>query len=156
MGFNIRPTELQGAFGIHQIKKLDNFIKIRILNAKYWNNKLKKYAEFLILPDLKRIIRILSILSNYCHRKQVFYKKSISKIFRKNNIETRPIMGGNFVEQPVTSYFDYKIGSSLKNAKNIMKNSFVIGNHSGIDNERREFVSQKIINFMNNKMKKSI
>jgi CDP-6-deoxy-D-xylo-4-hexulose-3-dehydrase len=54
LGFNIRPTELQGAFGIHQIKKLDNFVKIRILNAKYWNNKLKKYAEFLILPRFEK------------------------------------------------------------------------------------------------------
>ena len=41
MGYNFRPTELQGAFGIHQIKKLENFIKIKIDNSRYWNKKLK-------------------------------------------------------------------------------------------------------------------
>ena len=30
VGYNLRPTELQGAFGIHQIKKLENLVKIRI------------------------------------------------------------------------------------------------------------------------------
>ena len=157
MGFNIRPTELQGAFGIHQIKKLDNFVKIRILNAKYWNNKLEKYAEFLLLPRFEKnyknsfLFYPITVIEN-----KYFTKNQLVTYLEKNNIETRPVMGGNFVEQPVTSYFDYKIGSPLKNAKNIMKNSFVIGNHSGIDNERREFVSQKIIDFMDNKMKKSI
>tara|TARA_B110001454_G_scaffold97654_1_gene92458 strand:+ start:4109 stop:5404 length:1296 start_codon:yes stop_codon:yes gene_type:complete len=157
LGFNIRPTELQGAFGIHQIKKLDNFVKIRILNAKYWNNKLEKYAEFLLLPRFEKnyknsfLFYPITVIEN-----KYFTKNQLVTYLEKNNIETRPVMGGNFVEQPVTSYFDYKIGSPLKNAKNIMKNSFVIGNHSGIDNERREFVSQKIIDFMDNKMKKSI
>ena len=43
LGFNIRPTEIQGAFGIHQIDKLEEFINIRIENARYWNQKLSKY-----------------------------------------------------------------------------------------------------------------
>ena len=38
IGFNIKPTELQGAFGIHQIKKLESLVKLRISNAKYWNS----------------------------------------------------------------------------------------------------------------------
>ena len=33
LGYNIRPTEIQGSFGIHQIKKLEKFIKIRTNNA---------------------------------------------------------------------------------------------------------------------------
>ena len=32
LGFNIRPTELQGSFGICQLKKLDDFIRIRRYN----------------------------------------------------------------------------------------------------------------------------
>ena len=43
-GFNFKPTEIQGAFGIHQIKKLDKFVDIRrkmqiIGQANYQNIK---------------------------------------------------------------------------------------------------------------------
>ncbi len=33
-GFNFRPTEIQGAFGIHQIKKLDKFIENKTRKCK--------------------------------------------------------------------------------------------------------------------------
>ena len=33
MGYNFRPMEIQGAFGIHQVQRLDNFLKIRQENA---------------------------------------------------------------------------------------------------------------------------
>ena len=45
LGYNIRPTEIQGAFGIHQIKKLEKFIKIRTYNANFWNKKLAKFSN---------------------------------------------------------------------------------------------------------------
>ena len=48
-GFNFKPTEVQGAFGIHQIKKLDSLIKSRRENANYWAKKLSKFEEYLII-----------------------------------------------------------------------------------------------------------
>ena len=49
LGYNIRPTEIQGAFGIHKIKKLEKFIKIRTSNANFWNKKLAKFSNYLLL-----------------------------------------------------------------------------------------------------------
>jgi len=45
----LRPTELQGAFGIHQVPRLERFIQIRRENAEYWNGALRKYSEWLRL-----------------------------------------------------------------------------------------------------------
>src|SRR5712664_3263608 len=50
-GYNLRPTEIQGAFGVHQIKKLDRFIETRRTNAAYWSKKLSPYSDMLILPE---------------------------------------------------------------------------------------------------------
>src|SRR2546427_5754449 len=50
-GYNLRPTEIQGAFGIHQIRKLDGFIKQRRENATYWTKQLSAYEDQLILPS---------------------------------------------------------------------------------------------------------
>jgi len=154
LGFNMRPTEIQGAFGIHQIKKLEKFVNIRISNARYWNNSLKKYSKFLALPTIKDnyknsfLFYPITIIKN-----KYFSKKEIVKYLEKCGIETRPVMGGNFVEQPVTKYFKYRIGSTLENSKNVMKNSFVIGNHSELDKKRREFITLKISNFLDKKTK---
>ena len=153
LGFNIRPTELQGAFGIHQIKKLDNFVKIRILNAKYWNNKLKKYAEFLILPRFEKnyknsfLFYPITIIEN-----DFFTKNELVEYLEKKQIETRPIMSGNFVKQPVTKSLNFKKKGNLDNASYIMKNSFGIGNHQGIDKIKRAFVADTIIDFLNKKL----
>ena len=103
IGFNIKPTELQGAFGIHQIEKLERLVKLRISNAKYWNSELKKFKKFLILPTFKKGYRnsflfypITVIENNY------FKKQELVKYLGKNNIQTRPIVAGNMVQQPVS------------------------------------------------------
>ena len=49
IGYNLRPTEIQGAFGIHQVKKLDRFIEIRRDNANFWTDNLRQYSDCLWL-----------------------------------------------------------------------------------------------------------
>ncbi|GAI56483.1 unnamed protein product, partial [marine sediment metagenome] len=48
-GYCFRPTEIQGAFGIHQLQKLDKFIEIRRENARFWFDNLKQYENQLLL-----------------------------------------------------------------------------------------------------------
>ena len=153
MGYNLRPTELQGAFGIHQIKKLDNLVRIRISNAEYWNKSLSIYSKYLSLPNNRKnykhsfLFYPITVIKN-----DLFSKKELVNNLEKKRIETRPIMAGNFLQQPVAKHIDFKIGSSLKNSQEIMKNSFVIGNHAGIDKIQRRYISDTIINFISKKL----
>ena len=155
LGFNIRPTELQGAFGIHQIKKLNKFIKIRRENAKYWNKKLKGLEDIFIIP--KETVNTKH--SYFCYpltiRKDAnFSRADIVKYLGKYKIETRPIMAGNMVEQPVTRSFEHKIHKNLKNSRLIMRNGFFIGNHQDVGKPEREFVADRILEFVNSKSRK--
>jgi len=50
LGFNYRMTDLQGAIGIEQLKKLDQLIPERAKWAKYYNESLSD-IEWLRLPD---------------------------------------------------------------------------------------------------------
>ena len=61
-------------------------------------------------------------------------------------------MSGNFVKQPVTKTINFKKKGNLKNASYIMKNSFGIGNHQGIDKIKRAFIADTIIDFINKKL----
>ena len=47
----------------------------------------------------------------------------------KNQIDVRPIVGGNFAKNEVIKYFDYEIHNNLKNSNVIDKNGFFVGNH---------------------------
>lgn len=154
-GFNFRPTELQGAFGIHQMKKLERFIKIRRDNGKYWNKKFKGLDDIFVLPkeipDTKH--------SYFCYPLTIkqnvsFTRKDIVKFLESKKIETRPIMAGNMVEQPVTKLLKHRIHKNLTNSKLIMKNGFFIGNHQDIGKNEREYVADSIIEFVQKNSKK--
>ena len=152
VGYNLRPTELQGAFGIHQIKKLENLVKIRIDNAIFWNKKLSSCEKFLILPKLKKHYRKsflfypLTVIENI-----YFSKQELVDHLEKTGIETRPVMTGNILEQPVTKIIKFRKNSKFTNAEYIMKNSFLLGNHHLIGKSAREFMANTIINFINKK-----
>jgi CDP-4-dehydro-6-deoxyglucose reductase, E1 len=156
MGYNFRPTEIQGAFGIHQIKKLDKFIKIRNENRKYWSKKFSQYEDFFIIT--KQDPRTKSV--DFCYpltikKNSPFSRDSLLKYLLKKKIQTRPIMSGNFLEQPVIEYIPHVKHGKLNNAKLAMKNSFFFGNHHAIGKQEREYVVDAIAQFIERKLWKN-
>jgi len=155
IGYNMRPTEIQGAFGIHQIKKLEKFIKIRRDNAKFWNHKFKTFSDIFILP--KEIPN--SRHSYFCYPLTIreetpFSRQEIVRELSRKKIETRPIMAGNMAEQPVMNFYKHKISGKLSKSKLVMKNGFFFGNHQDIGTEEREYVAEVITKFVNKKIRK--
>jgi len=147
-GFNFRPTEIQGAFGIHQIDKLERLVKLRIKNADYWNKKLNNFSNFLILPQKEKHRKSYLLYPITVIKNKFFTKKGLVKELEKNGVETRPLMTGNMINQPVSKYMKYKKSGKLKNADYIQENSFLIGNHHGIADEQRKFIVDVITNYI--------
>ena len=155
IGFNLRPTEIQGAFGIHQIKKLDKFIEIRRNNARYWTKKLEKYSDYLILP--KERLNTKHVWFGYpitVKPTAPFTRKEFVDFLEKKGIETRPIMAGDIVEQPVMKLFKYRKVGDLNNSKFIMRNSFFFGNHQRIGKAEREYIVDCISEFIEQKVRR--
>ena len=155
LGFNLRPTEIQGSFGIHQVKKLKNFLKIRIDNAKYWNKRFRGLDDVFSLPKVTKGAKH----AYFCYPLTIlqdadFSRNDIVKYLEKKKIETRPIMAGNMAEQPSNELFSHRIHGKLTNSKLIMRNGFFFGNHQDIGPEEREFVADGIISFVNKKTRK--
>ena len=62
------------------------------------------------------------------NKKYLPYKNSILKHLKNNGIETRPIISGNFVNQPAIKKYNIKYKkSSLKNSQEIEDRGFFIG-----------------------------
>ncbi|MDP2726798.1 MAG: DegT/DnrJ/EryC1/StrS family aminotransferase, partial [Dehalococcoidia bacterium] len=50
VGYNMRPTEIGGAFGIHQVPRLEGLVEHRRSLAAYFNDALAEYQDWLMLP----------------------------------------------------------------------------------------------------------
>lgn len=149
IGYNLRPTEIQGAFGIHQIKRLEKFIDIRSENAKYWTDKLGKYSEYLWLPKEREGTRHVWFGYPITVKPDApFTREQLTHFLEGKGVETRPIMAGNMDEQPAMKLFNYRKVGNLENSKLIMHNSFFFGNHQGIGQREREAVVEYISEFI--------
>jgi CDP-6-deoxy-D-xylo-4-hexulose-3-dehydrase len=153
-GYNLRPTEIQGGFGIHQITKLDRFIEIRRANAEYWSKKLSEYSDILVLPDeppgTKHVYFGYHLTVS---PEATFSREQLVNHLENKQIETRPVMAGNMAEQPVMKHLPHRISGTLPNSRMIMRNSFFFGNHTGIGEEEREYIAECIIDFVNDSSK---
>ena len=149
MGFNMRPTEIQGAFGIHQIDKLEKFIQIRTENAQFWNKKLDKYSAYLQLPkELPNSRHAYFGYSILIKNDAPFSYKQFGGFLESKKIEVRPIMAGNIVEQPSSQLYEYKISNNLTNSTYIMKNGLFLPNHHMIGTLERQYITDTIIEFI--------
>src|SRR2546427_1743782 len=148
-GFNLRPTEIQGAFGIHQIKKLDSFIEHRRRNAEYWNKRLKTYRDKVILPTDKPDFKHVFFGYPVTLRPETKVRRDRLVLHLENHgIATRPIMAGNFAEQPVMKQLACRVSGELTNSRIISQNSLFFGNHQGIGSEEREFIGDRFVEFL--------
>ena len=126
-GYNLRPLELEGALGQAQIKKLDGFISHRRANAaalfkessRFPNIKLQKengessWFGFSLLLD--------GPLSG---------KRSLLvQALNKADIQSRPIVAGNFALNPVMKHLRHDPIPKLSNADDIHHNGLFVGNH---------------------------
>jgi CDP-4-dehydro-6-deoxyglucose reductase, E1 len=152
LGFNIRPTEIQGSFGIHQLPKLEHFIQLREENVKFWNNFFKQFSDYFDVPIQRSNTRHTSFgYSIILKENSPFSSIQLSKFLESKNIESRPIMAGNITRQPSSSLFDYDISGSLVNSDYIMNNGLFLPNHQNVGKREREYLSECILDFITNK-----
>lgn len=151
-GFNFRPTELQGAIGIHQMKKLENFIEIRRENAAYWTKRLKEFSDFLIIHEERPGTRHVWFGQPVTVKPDApFTRDELAKYLEERKIETRPIEVPNIAKQPSVNFVKHRVSGDLKNAQYVMDNSFFFGNHQGIGTEERKYVADVIADFIDKK-----
>lgn len=151
LGYNLRPTEIQGAFGLHQVAKLEPFIKVRRDNVDYWNAGLGKHARWLRKCPGRDGDGSRSVWFGYpitVRPEAPFTRDDLVRFLESRRIETRPIMAGNFSEQPAIRLFPHRIAGPLDRAEQVMRQSFFIGNHHAISDRSRAYVVECVDEFM--------
>lgn len=127
-GFNLRPLEISGAIGNIQLTKLDYFLEMRKNNANLLisllsNNKIIKLQKQESGGSWMAFAFV--IIDSNVNRSEL-----ISKL-EKAGFETRPVVTGNFLKQPVISKIENTIEATgdFKNADVIHERGFMMANH---------------------------
>ena len=134
-GFNLRPLDLTAAIGLSQLKRLNQSIKTRtynrnkiinsIINSKKWNNQLS------FLDSQKKLKPSWFGIPILINKKLMKFKKQYLKKLNNNGIETRPIISGNFLNQPSINL--YNLNNKKEKfpiAQDIENRGFFIGLHT--------------------------
>tara|TARA_B100000686_G_scaffold322663_1_gene376689 strand:- start:1565 stop:2812 length:1248 start_codon:yes stop_codon:yes gene_type:complete len=131
-GFNLRPLDLTAAIGLSQFKRLKNMMNTRKKNRDLIIKSLKKsnkwknqFTFFEPTKNLKPSWFGLPILIN---KDFINSKTNFLKYLNSKGIEIRPILSGNFLNQPSAKL--YKLNKKnyiFKNSQEIEKRGFFIG-----------------------------
>ena len=134
-GFNLRPTDIQAAIAHNQFNRLDKLKKFRNMNrnllinkitkSKKWNNQF----QFISIPkDIDPSWMGLPILLSERFKNK---KKKFMTILDKMGIETRPIISGNFANQPAAKLYKLcKKNEKFENSQKVQDLGFLIGLHT--------------------------
>lgn len=131
-GLNVRPTDIQGVFGQHQLRRLDGYLDIRRQAAEALQDTLDDY-------DSLRYQEPYADHSYYgfgvvVEDSATYDSERLAQYLENNGIETRPVMGGNLAKHP--AFEDVTVRGSLTGAEDIMQNGLFVGIHHGLTEER--------------------
>ena len=147
LGFNLRPTELNGGFGIEQIKKFESILTQRKENGQYWAKRLQRYNDLFHVPSESKKGRAWFSFPLIIKPNAPFSRMELIKYLNTCKIENRPIMAGDVSSQPAMKYFTHR-KSAIPNAELIHKNGIFWGNNQNITELHREYVADCIDKFV--------
>jgi CDP-6-deoxy-D-xylo-4-hexulose-3-dehydrase len=147
-GFNLRPTEINAAFGIEQLDRLKDLNSRRNQVAEMWNRSFQDLHE----KQEMRFVQPTAAtqMAWFCYPVLLKDKKTrdeLSLHLESQGIETRPIICGNFARQPGLQHFPHRLSGSLEGADRVMECGLYWGCHPMMTNEEIDFVARTVKRF---------
>ena len=147
-GYNLRPTELQAAFGIHQLAKAD-----------FWKIKRQQvYAEMRSRLDGCGLFDFIEA-SKGCDPSWFAFpvlvrhgrRDALIRYLETRGIQTRPIIAGNLARHPAIVCREDVFYGPLPNADSVMTDGLYWGCHPGVDDAQIEYLVKTVETFLEQK-----
>ncbi len=148
-GFNLRPTDISAAIGSSQLNKLNKILNIRKRNFRLIRSSLLSENKYSDKFDIIKESKFNSIawfgVPIILRSKKKNYKEIVTRKLNKRGVVTRPLISGNFANQPAVNLYNLNVSKGLKNANLIDKNSFFIGLHNTkISRKQIEYIKKSL------------
>jgi CDP-6-deoxy-D-xylo-4-hexulose-3-dehydrase len=150
VGYNLEGSEIGAAFGLAQLKKLKENIKIRQLNFNRQCNFFSKYSEYFSNPVELHGCNTAWLAFPILIKETASFTRKQFQIFLENrNIQTRVVFTGNILRQPMCKNIKKKVMSSgYRNADNVMKQGVLLPLHHGLTEEMFSRLHETIDEFL--------
>jgi CDP-6-deoxy-D-xylo-4-hexulose-3-dehydrase len=127
LGYNLRPTEITGFLGIEQLKHLNKIISLRQKNYQQFSEAIytKTNHYYSVRTDH------LDLVSNFAVPIICKSQKTRDQLVKlcENQVEIRPIVGGNMVMQPFFRKYVKRKSLQCPNSELIHQNGLYFGNN---------------------------
>lgn len=136
MGYNFKPVEMMFAFGLVQLKKLDETIRLRRQVFDELVNFFRGYEDWFVLPKEHPKAEVTWLAFPLTIKDGApFQRFELIKFLEGHNIQTRLLFAGNILRHPAYKNVPHRVVGSLSNADKIMEDSFAIGAHQAMTPE---------------------
>ncbi len=145
-GYNVRPLEIEASVGSIQLRKADDFIAVRRRNAELFYDLFSKISR-VVLPDFDPgcswfgyalMIEGISMQE----------REKLADSLMTSGIETRPVLSGNFLRNPVIKYMDHEVHSTLDVAEAIDDAGLFFGAQNTALDEEMSVAADVVKNFI--------
>ena len=145
-GFNVRPTEINAAFGLIQLTKLDRFNERRRSIAADWNRQLAPMiADGMVRPmcPVPGADAAWFGFPVICRDRE--FRDALRTRLNACGVETRPIICGNMARQPALAHVPNRVSGQLTGADTIMDRGLLWGAHPFMTDEEVNHVARVVL-----------
>lgn len=136
LAYNLRPTEITGFLGLAQLKLLDKNIARRWENFKQFVGACEANPNIIHL-DYSHIDRVSSFGFPLIFKDSSRLRGAL-KLLSSHEIECRPMISGNIVNQPFMRSFRYDV--DLSNADKIHESGLYFGNYPELTDDDLKYI----------------
>ncbi len=149
MGYNLKPVESMFAFGLAQLKRLPEVVRVRARNFNTLRKFFESHEEYFILPKEHPKARVSWLAFPLTVKDGApFTRFELIQFLESRNIQTRLFFAGNVLRHPAYKNIPHRVVGTLTNADKIMRDSFVIGAHHGMTSEMITHVKNTFTEFL--------
>ncbi|MCA1706780.1 MAG: DegT/DnrJ/EryC1/StrS family aminotransferase [Actinobacteria bacterium] len=136
VGYNFQPVEIQAAFGLVQLKKLDAVLETRQKIFQRLHDFFSQYEDHFVLPVTREGANWLAFPLTI---RGGIDRNHFARHLEENGVQTRPIFSGNIARQPAYRAL-FADGQQFPIADQVMKNGILIGSHQGLTDEHLSYL----------------
>lgn len=142
-GYNVRPLEMSGAVGLHQLDKLPAMVAARRANADVFQELMAHVPGVRIQREVGESswFGFSCVLVDHLAGRRDEVVAALGTV----GVQTRPVVAGNFARNPVVRHLDADTSGSLVHADEVHDNGFYLGNHHYFVGEELERVAEVLL-----------
>lgn len=139
-GYNLRPTEVQGAFGLAQLPRLDAWVERRRQNHAEWCALLADVPGLTVFPEEEGTVH-----SGFSFPMLTEGPRApLMAALERRGVETRPVSGSNLARQPAFERIPARTPVPLTVADAVHERGFFVGNSHAFGRGHGELLAEVI------------